>query len=192
MKVGLYFGSFNPIHIGHLIVAESMLEKIGLDEVWFVISPQSPFKKRTNLAKDENRLAMVELATKDNPHLKANAIEFKLSKPSYTIHTLECLKDLYPKFEFSMIMGTDNLIHFDKWKRYEDILKLIDINVYARSTDEQIPEKWKENENIKLHHLPLINVSSTRLRKNVKAEKSIKYWVINDVESYVKEHQLYT
>ena len=191
MKVGLYFGSFNPIHIGHLIVAQSMLEKIKLDEIWFVISPQSPFKKKYELAPDNDRKAMVELAIKDNKQMKANIIEFGMPHPSYTIYTLESLHRQYPDNEFSMIMGADNLIDFDKWKRYKDILNLVDIHIYTRKTENAIPEKWKEKENIFIHQLPLINVSSTSLRNNIKADKTIKYWVQKEVEAYILKHKLY-
>ncbi len=121
MKIGLFFGSFNPIHIGHLIIANTMAENTDLEEVWFVVSPQNPFKKQKSLLHEFDRLEMVERAIQDNFKLKASDIEFHLPRPSYTIDTLTVLQEKYPEHQFGLIMGGDNLSHFHKWKNYEQI-----------------------------------------------------------------------
>ena len=191
MKIGLYFGSFNPIHLGHLIVANSMLETALLDEIWFVLSPQSPFKTQSELADEEDRKAMLELAIKDNPKFKISTIEFDLPKPSYTINTLKALKKAHPEELFSIVMGADNLISFHKWKAYEEIIELVNIQVYARSTNAAIPPEWKTHEIVHIHPLPLINISSTFIRKKVANKESIKYWVRKKVEQYILKNKLY-
>lgn len=190
--IGLYFGSFNPIHIGHLIVANSMREHLGFDAVWFVISPQNPFKKHLELADESDRYNMVELATKDRDHLEAMDIEFTLPKPSYTIQTLEVLEKEYPEHRFAIIMGKDNLVHFKKWKQYEDVLEKVNLEVYDRDISEDIPEDILQHESIRIHDLPLINVSSTWLRKKVANGESISYWVADQVEEYILEHGIYS
>ncbi|MGB1218100.1 MAG: nicotinate (nicotinamide) nucleotide adenylyltransferase, partial [Saprospiraceae bacterium] len=131
-KIGLFFGSFNPVHIGHMIIAEFVATHTDLDKVWMVISPQNPFKKKSTLAKDYDRLHMVKAAIGDNPHLEACDIEFGLPQPSYTIDTLTYLKEKYPTKEFSLIMGGDNLGTLHKWKNYELLLKNHEIYVYKR------------------------------------------------------------
>ena len=191
MNIGLYFGSFNPIHIGHLIVANSILERAKLDQAWFIISPQSPFKKVHSLAPNNHRLDMVKKAVRSHPKLYASGIEFDLPKPSYTIHTLDKLAVKHPTTAFSMIMGADNLIHFEKWKEFERILDQVDIHVYDRAIEEEIPEKWANHTKIHRHALPLVSVSSTQLRKQVHKGMSIKYWVTEDVETYIKTQKLY-
>ena len=191
MKVGLYFGSFNPIHIGHLIVADAMLEQAGLDEIWMVISPQNPLKPVAELAPEIHRLHMASIAIANHAHVKATAIEFDLPKPSYTIRTLDVLFDLYPDHEFSMIMGTDNLIHFDKWKSYQTILEKIKIHVYTRAINDAIPEQWQKHPSFILHAMPLIDVSSTRIRNWIRSGKSFRYWVKDEVHNYIEAHQLY-
>ncbi len=191
MKIGLYFGSYNPIHIGHLIVANSMLEVTDIDEVWFVISPHSPFKNAKDLASEEDRKKMVEFAINGNDKFKISTVEFKLPKPSFTIYTLGKLIKNNPLHEFNIIMGADNLIHFHKWKAYQDILDLVDIQVYARSMEEEIPEEWQNHNSINIHTLPLINVSSTRLRKKAKNGESVKYWLRDQVEQYIIDKELY-
>ncbi|MEZ5001639.1 MAG: nicotinate (nicotinamide) nucleotide adenylyltransferase [Chitinophagales bacterium] len=191
MKTGLYFGSFNPIHIGHLIVANSMLETAMLDEIWFVVSPQNPFKNIAALANEEDRKLMTEAAIKDNPKFKVCDIEFNLPKPSYTIHTLKALKKEFPERLFSIVMGADNLINFHQWKAYQEIIEMVNIQVYARSTNAPIPAEWKTHEMIHIHALPLINVSSTLIRKKVANEESIKYWVPKSVEKYIRKNKLY-
>ena len=118
MKVGLYFGSFNPIHLGHLVIAQTLFQRGSLDQVWFVVSPQNPFKKQESLAHEQDRLRMVELAIADNFHFRASDVEFRMPRPSYTIDTLTYLTDKHPQHQFSLFLGSDNLRHFHKWKNY--------------------------------------------------------------------------
>jgi len=191
MKTGLYFGSFNPIHIGHLIVADTMIEEAGFDEVWMVISPQNPFKSVRELAPETDRKAMVDLAVRDHPDIHSCDVEFSLARPSYTIDTLAVLTDKFPDRDFAIIMGMDNLMYFHKWKRYEDIIKQVPLHVYDRKIDQGIPDEFKKHPSIHVHDLPLINVSSTRLRAKVAAGQSIRYWVLSEVENYIAEKQLY-
>src|SRR5690606_1666839 len=132
MKVGLYFGSFNPVHIGHLIIANHIQQYSDLDQVWFVVSPQNPFKEKSTLVNDHERLHMINLAIEDYPNLRASNVEFSLPKPSYTIDTLMVLKEKFPNYEFSLIMGMDNLKNFHKWKNHEQILKQCSVLVYPR------------------------------------------------------------
>ena len=132
MKIGLYFGTFNPIHIGHLIIANHMAEHSDLKQVWMVVTPHNPLKKKETLLKDSIRLELVHLATEEYPKIKPSDIEFKLPQPNYTVNTLAYLTEKYPKNEFSLIMGEDNLKSFHKWKNYEVILQNHDIYVYPR------------------------------------------------------------
>ncbi len=132
MKIGLYFGTFNPIHVGHLIIANHMAEHADLDQVWMVVTPHNPLKKKNTLLDDYHRLQMVHLATEDFPKIKPSDIEFKLSQPNYTVNTLVHLQEKYPNYEFSLIMGEDNLKSFHKWKNYEAILENHEIYVYPR------------------------------------------------------------
>ena len=136
MKIGLYFGTFNPIHIGHLIIANHMAEYSDLDQIWMVVTPHNPLKKKSTLLDDSHRLQMVHLATEDFPKIKPSDIEFKLSQPNYTINTLAHLQEKYPNYEFSLIMGEDNLKSLHKWKNYEVILEHHQIYVYPRISEE--------------------------------------------------------
>ncbi|MCP4122488.1 MAG: nicotinate-nucleotide adenylyltransferase [Bacteroidetes bacterium] len=191
MRTGLYFGSFNPIHIGHLIVANTMIETAGFDEVWMVISPQNPFKKPEELAPESDRKAMVDIALQDHPEISSCDVEFSMSRPSYTIDTLLKLQEMHPDREFAIIMGTDNLVHFHKWKRYEDILKTVSLHVYDRRTEINIPERFKNHKSIHSYNFPLVDVSSTMLRNKSGADESIRYWVLSSVEAYIEDHRLY-
>ena len=132
MKIGLYFGTFNPIHVGHLIIANHFAEHSDLDQVWCVVTPQNPFKTKQSILDNNQRLEMVYLATKDYPKLKPNAIEFQLKQPNFTIHTLTYLEEKYPKLKFALIMGEDNLVSLPKWKNAEVILERYPIYVYPR------------------------------------------------------------
>src|SRR5690554_7025159 len=143
MKVGLYFGTFNPIHVGHIIIANYVLENSDLDEVWMVVTPHNPLKKKSSLLEDYHRLQMIHLATETYEKLKPSDIEFKLSQPNYTINTLVHLKEKFPKHQFSLIMGEDNLKSLHKWKNYELILRDYDIYVYPRISEAKIPEDRK-------------------------------------------------
>lgn len=190
MKVGLFFGSFNPIHIGHLIIGNYVVEEMPLDQVWYVVSPQSPFKKKDRLLNEYDRLRMVELATRDNYKLQASNVEFNMPKPSYTIDTLAHLSDLFPSYQFTLLMGSDNLKSLPKWKNYELILKNYQIVVYKRSGSLDHPLFNDPAVRI-LDNTPLLNISSTFIRRMIKEGKSIKYIVPEAVEKYIDEMGLY-
>ncbi|MEM6802990.1 MAG: nicotinate (nicotinamide) nucleotide adenylyltransferase [Bacteroidota bacterium] len=189
MKVGLFFGSFNPIHQGHLILAETALSKTDIQELWFVISPQNPFKKKKNLLSEYDRLKMVELAVEDHDQLRASNIEFFLPKPSYTIDTLTHLADKYRKHEFSLIMGQDNLQYLHKWKNYEAILKYYRIYVYPRIEAE--PGPLDNHEHVQLFEAPLLNISATYIRQQLQTGGSIRYLVPDAVSEYIERGNLY-
>ncbi|MGB0840230.1 MAG: nicotinate (nicotinamide) nucleotide adenylyltransferase [Chitinophagales bacterium] len=181
--IGLLFGSFNPIHIGHLIIAETVADQEGIDQVWLVVSPQNPFKQKKDLLNQYDRLHLVELAINGNLKLKSSNIEFNLPKPSYTITTLTYLKEKYPTYDFSLIMGEDNLEHFHKWKNHEAILKYHNIIIYPRI--ESSTNKYADFENVKRLDVPYIGISATLIRKSLKAGKTIRYLVNEAVYDYV-------
>jgi len=189
MKVGLLFGSFNPVHIGHLIVANFMAANTDLDAVWLVVSPQNPFKPSNALLHEFDRLHMVSLAVADNPNLGVSNIEFSMPKPSYTIDTLTYLQEKYPSYEFVLIMGEDNLPLFPKWKNYERILEYHKVYVYPRSGSvmTEIPEMPK----VTFVKAPVLDISATFIRKCIREEKSIKYMVPDEVADYIQVHKLY-
>jgi nicotinate-nucleotide adenylyltransferase len=187
MKVGLYFGSFNPIHHGHLIIANHILQTIGLDQIWFVVSPQNPLKPSSGLLNEYHRLYLVNLAIEAEPRLKASDIEFKLPRPSYTIDTLTYLGEKYPQHEFSVIMGSDSLSNLNKWKNYRQILKSYPIYVYKRPGIENIPS-FPEG-NITVLDAPLLQISATHIRDNIRKGFSIRYLVPEKVmEEIVNNH----
>ncbi len=189
MKVGLYFGSFNPIHIGHLAIANYFAEFSDLDEVWLVISPQNPLKNKKSLINEYDRFKMVELALQDNWKIKACDIEFNLPKPSYTIDTLTYLSERNPKHSFVLIAGSDNFQSFKKWKNYEQILDQYQIYVYPR------PEyglgEFENHKNIKLIHAPLMEISSSFIRESIKNNKDIRYFMPSEVNKYIDKMNLY-
>jgi nicotinate-nucleotide adenylyltransferase len=189
MKVGLLFGSFNPIHIGHLILANFMATNTDLDTVWLVVSPQNPFKPSKTLLHEFDRLHMVSLAVADNSNLGVSNIEFSMPKPSYTIDTLTYLQEKYPSYEFVLIMGEDNIPLFPKWKNYESILKYHKVYVYPRSGSTLT--EVKDMPNIHFVQAPILDISATFIRKCIQEEKSIKYLVPDEVAEYIKVHKLY-
>ncbi len=189
MKIGLFFGSFNPVHVGHMIIANFMAQHTPLDKVWMVVSPQNPHKKRASLANDYDRLHLVNLAIGDNTKIQSSNIEFSLSKPSYTIDTLTYLKEKYPHHEFVLIMGGDNLGTFHKWKNYEEILKHHEIYVYRRP-DYELGD-LQHHEKVSLFDAPLMQISSSYIRKQLKDKASIKYLVLEEVEEYIMSSGMY-
>jgi len=189
MKTGLYFGSFNPIHIGHLAIANYMVEYSDLDELWLVISPQNPLKKKSSLLNEYDRLKMVELALKDTLKIKPCDIEFRLPKPSYTIDTLTYLKEKNPHKDFVLIAGTDNFKSFHKWKNYEEILKHYRLYIYPRPGSDL--GKYKDHENIELIDAPLMEISSSFVRKAIKDQKDIRYFLPDEVYHYIIKMNLY-
>ena len=201
MKIGLYFGTYNPIHVGHLIIANYMADYTSLDQVWLIITPQNPLKKKNTLLEDYHRLAMVELAIEDNDKLTASNIEFKLPQPSYTSNTLAYLKEKYPKHEFSLIMGEDNLRTLHKWRNYEDILANHSIYVYPRALTEQERNELKEetktenkltrHKNIIVCDAPVMKISASFIRNAIKEKKDVRYLLTEPVYKYATDMNFY-
>lgn len=190
-KIGLFFGSFNPIHIGHLILANYILENTDMDELWFVVSPQNPFKEKKSLLNDHNRLAMVRLAIKNYPQMRASNIEFSLPTPSYTIDTLIYLKEKYPKNSFSLIMGEDNLKSLHKWKNFELLIKNYQIIVYPRISSEERPEITWNQENIHRISAPIIELSATEIRRMIRDKKNVRPMLPPEVFEYLDGSNFY-
>lgn len=178
MKIGLYFGSFNPIHIGHLIIANHIAYNTELNEVWFIVSPQNPLKESASLLNEQHRYSLVKIAVEDEKKLKVNNVEFLMPKPSYTIDTLIYLSEKYTQHNFSLIIGSDSYLNFNKWKNYEQIILNYNILIYQRPS---FPIKTDLPESIKIIHAPLLDISSTQIRKNIKDKKSIRYLVTDKV-----------
>ncbi|MCX8482478.1 MAG: nicotinate (nicotinamide) nucleotide adenylyltransferase [Bacteroidota bacterium] len=176
MRIGLFFGSFNPIHSGHLLIANYMVDFTDMDKIWFVISPQNPFKVNDDLLDEKQRLNLLKLAIEDDTRFEACDIEFSLDRPSYTIHTLNHLSNLYPEHTFVPIIGGDNLQSFHKWKDYEKILDKHELYVYRRAGFHENP-LLANHPKIKLFDVPLLNISSTYIREILHASKSIHYLV---------------
>jgi nicotinate-nucleotide adenylyltransferase len=198
-KIGLFFGSFNPIHIGHLLIANHMVEYTDLHEIWFVVSPHNPHKKKASLLNDYHRLAIVKEAIDDNPKFKASDVEFTLPQPSYTVETLAHLKEKHPTYQFSLLMGEDNLRSFHKWKNCEVILENNPIFIYPRALTIQELGSTKavdQNElinhpNMTLTDAPVMKVSSSLIRRLIKDGKSIKYLMTETARKYVEEMNFY-
>ncbi len=191
MKVGLYFGTFNPIHIGHMIIANHMTEFTDLDEVWFVVTPHNPFKKKNTLLEDNHRYQMVLRATDDYPKLKPSNIEFALKQPNYTVDTLVHLYDKYPEKKFSLIMGEDNLQTFHKWKNYEVILQNHEIYVYPRIYQQKETTKFHKHPKIHFIDAPIVEISSTFIRKAIPLKKNIRILLPHEVWKYLDEMNFY-
>lgn len=192
MKTGLFFGSFNPIHIGHLILANYILEHTDMEELWFVVSPQNPFKDKKTLLNDHHRLDMVELAIRHYPKMRASNIEFSLPQPSYTIDTLTCLKEKHPKHYFSLIMGEDNLTSFHKWKNADLLLENHQIIVYPRlSEGNNQPPALIEHPNVTLVNAPIIELSATKIREMIKNDKNTRPMLPPEVFAYLDGSNFY-
>lgn len=189
MRVGLYFGSFNPIHIGHLIIANSVKEGGKLDEVWFVVSPLNPFKSSQNLLHEFDRIDMVREAIKDNYDLRASDIEFSMPKPSYTIDTLTYLSEKHPGNQFHLIMGQDNLAGLSKWKNHEQILERYEVVVYPRPSSKVAP--LIDHPSVRLIEAPLLDISATYIRNAIKKEHSIRYLVTEGVREIIDARNYY-
>lgn len=191
-KIGLFFGSFNPIHIGHLIIANHLAEFSDLDEIWLVVTPHNPHKKKNSLLDNRNRFYMVYEATKNYPKLKPSDIEFHLPQPNYTIHTLIYLEEKYvKKYKFSLIMGEDNLKTFHKWKNYEEILAQYHIYVYPRILESYIPDSFVNHPKITKIDAPIIQISSSFIRTQHKENKNIRPLLPNSVWKYMDEMNFY-
>ena len=191
MKVGLYFGSFNPIHVGHLIIANHLAENSDLNQIWFVVTPHNPFRKKSSLLDNHHRLEMVYLATKEYDKLNPSDIEFKLQQPNYTINTLTHLHEKHPDYSFSLIMGADNLKSFHKWKNYELILENHDIYVYPRISEGKVETQFDKHPKIHKLEAPIIQLSSTFIRKAIKEGKNIKPMLPEHVWQYLDEMNFY-
>ena len=196
MKIGLYFGTFNPIHVGHLIIANHMAEYSDLEQIWMVVTPHNPHKKKNTLLDDYQRLHMVHLATEDYIKIKPSDIEFKLPQPNYTVNTLVHLEEKFPQHEFSLIMGEDNLNSLHKWKNYEVILKNHDIYVYPRLNSEVIDEQFENLPKFrdKIHKVdaPIIELSSTFIRENIKNGKNVAPMLPHKVWEYLDHNLFYS
>jgi nicotinate-nucleotide adenylyltransferase len=189
MKIGLFFGSFNPVHNGHLMLANYMVQTTGLNKVWFVVSPHNPLKDKKTLLGEYDRLNLINLAIENNPKLKASDIEFKLPQPSYTIDTLSYLKDKFPKHEFTLIMGSDNLTTLHKWKNYQQLIEQYPIIVYQRRGFTKNP--FPEVKTIQHIDFPFIDISSTFIREQIKKGISVRYFMPDVVWQYIEEMKFY-
>lgn len=188
MNIGLYFGSFNPIHHGHLIIANHILNNAGLDQVWFIVSPQNPLKPAAGLLNEYHRLFLVQLSVENEPGLKASDIEFRLPKPSYTVDTLAYLEEKYPQHQFSVIMGSDSFQNLARWKNYEHILQHYPIYVYTRPGFEVQNQTGGK---VVVVVAPLLEISATHIRKAIKDGKSIRYLVPEKVLEEIERNGYY-
>jgi nicotinate-nucleotide adenylyltransferase len=189
MKVGLYFGSFNPVHNGHLIIANYIANYSSLDQVWFVVSPQNPLKKSISLINENHRKHLIDLAIDNEKKLRSSNVEFKLPKPSYTIDTLTYLEDQYPKHEFSIIMGSDSFSNIKKWKNYQRLLERYEIIIYQRPGFMVASEVAQGK--VRIMDAPLLQISSTIIRDMIHQKKSIRYLVPDVVKAEIETHQYY-
>lgn len=189
-KIGLFFGSFNPVHVGHMIIANFMATQTDLDQVWFVVSPHNPLKSKSSLARDHDRLHLVRLAIGDNPKLRASDIEFGLPKPSYTIDTLTYLKEKYPDYQFVLIMGEDNLASFHRWKNNELLLQDHELFVYRRP-EYTVPEATANHPQVRYFEVPLMHISASYIRKTIREGHSVQYLVTEPVFKYLDSSSLY-
>ena len=191
MKIGLYFGTFNPVHVGHLIIANHMAEHSNLDQIWMVVTPHNPLKQKSTLLTDAHRLEMVHLATEDYPKIKPSDVEFKLPQPNFTVNTLVYLQEKYPKNIFSLIMGEDNLNSFHKWKNYEAILQNHEIYVYPRLNSDVMEAQFKNHPKIHLITAPVVEISATFIRENIKIGKNIQPLLPHKVWEYLNHNMFY-
>lgn len=190
MKTGLFFGSFNPVHIGHLVLANYMIEYTDLNEIWFVISPHNPLKKKESLLNDHTRLDLLELAIEDDKRFRICDVEFHMPKPSYTIDTLAYLSEKYKKNSFYIIMGSDGLPTFHKWKNYEMIISGYHRIIYPRHTEIEIDYRLHPNITL-LKEAPKIEISSSFIRNAISEGKNIRYFLPSKVYNYIMKHGLY-
>ena len=190
-KIGLYFGSFNPIHIGHLILANYLAEHSDLNEIWLVVTPQNPFKDKKSLLDNASRLEMVALSLKEYDKLKPCDIEFHLPQPNYTIDTLIHLEEKYPQHIFSLIMGEDNLKSFHKWKNYEVILSRYFIYVYPRLSEGEVPVQLPDHEHIVYIKTPIIELSATAIREDIAQGRDVRPMLPANVWNYIDKWGFY-
>ena len=191
MKIGLYFGTFNPIHIGHLIIANHMVEYSDLDEIWMVVTPHNPFKKKSSLLDNHERFEMIYRATDKYTKIKPSDIEFNLPQPNYTVYTLAHISEVYPNKEFCLIMGEDNLHSLHKWKNYETILEHHHIYVYPRIADGITDDQFKNHPKIHKVDAPIVQISSTMIRKGIKDKKNVQPLLPKQVWEYIDNMNFY-
>lgn len=196
MRIGLYFGTFNPIHVGHLIIANHMAQHSQIDQIWLVVTPQNPHKEKNSLLADQLRLDMVREAIYEHPHLHASDIEFKLPKPNYTISTLTHLIEKYPMHEFSLLIGEDNLRTFHKWYNWEQILSKHKIFVYPRASQSDAPSKIEalnlEHPHIHwINDVPMLGISASQIRARLAAGKDCSFLLTERVFKYIQNGGLY-
>ncbi|WP_159255022.1 nicotinate (nicotinamide) nucleotide adenylyltransferase [Tenacibaculum maritimum] len=190
-NIGLYFGTFNPIHIGHLIIANYMVENSDLDEIWMVVTPHNPFKKKSTLLDNYHRLEMVFKATEGYDKMKPSDIEFNLPQPNYTVHTLAHISEKYPDHQFNLIMGEDNLKGLHKWKNYETILEDYEVYVYPRISEGKVATQFDNHHKIHRVEAPIIQISSTMIRNQIKEGKNSKPLLSATVWKYIDEMNFY-
>lgn len=190
MRIGLFFGSFNPLHVGHLVIADVMATHTDLAEVWFVVSPLNPFKSSKSLLHEFDRLKMVELAIADNYRFRASDVEFHMPKPSYTADTLAYLSDKHPDKEFVLIIGEDNLVHFHKWKNYQAILDNYGLYVYPRPQVDKDRIKVQHS-NIQYVDSPMLDISATFIRDAIRNNRSVRYLLPEPVADYIRFKKFY-
>ena len=189
MKVGLFFGSFNPVHHGHLIIANYLLQQSDLKQVWFVVSPQNPLKPSASLLNEYHRLYLVQLAIEGENALRASDIEFRLPKPSYTIDTLTYLSEKYPEHEFVVIVGSDSYQNLPRWKNYRQILEQYSMFVYNRPG--YLASEVYENSKVKIFDAPLLEISATHIRETIRKGSSIRYLVPENVREEIERNNYY-
>ena len=190
MKIGLYFGSFNPVHHGHLIIASHVADFTPLEQVWLVVSPQNPLKQNNTLINENHRKHLIDLAIEGEPHLRSSNIEFKLPRPSYTIDTLTYASEQYPQHRFAIVMGGDSFSNIKKWKNYNVLLKRYQVFIYNRPGFIVDPETVKAR-NVSVLNAPLLDISSTHVREMIRQKKSIRYLVPDIVKEEIEAHQYY-
>jgi len=188
-KTGLFFGSFNPIHLGHLMIASYMIQFTDIDDIWFIISPHNPLKEKSTLLPDVNRLYMVNVAVEDDPKFKASNVEFHMPQPSYTIDTLTYLDEKYPTHDFILLAGSDMLPTFHKWKNYEQLLSLYTFYIYPRPSTK--PHPYEHHPAITFVNAPQVEISSSFIRKSIKEGKNMAYFLPKKVWEYVDEMNFY-
>ena len=191
MKIGLYFGTFNPIHVGHLIIANHMVEHSDLDEIWMVVTPHNPHKTKNSLLENHHRYELVYIALEKYPKIKPTDIEFKLPQPNYTVKTLAFIDEKYPQHEFSLIMGEDNLQSFHKWKNYETILENHEIYCYPRIAEGKTKTMFENHHKIHKVAAPIIQISATLIRQGIKSNKNVEPMLPKQVWKYIDEMNFY-
>ncbi|MGB1169659.1 MAG: nicotinate (nicotinamide) nucleotide adenylyltransferase [Flavobacteriaceae bacterium] len=191
MKIGLYFGTFNPIHVGHVIIANHLVEYSDLDEVWMVVTPHNPHKKKNSLLANHHRLELVYLALQKYNKIKPSDIEFKLPQPNYTINTLAYINEKYPQHEFSLIMGEDNLKSFHKWKNFETILENHHLYCYPRISEGEIISKFNKHPKIHKIDAPIIQLSASLIRDGIKNKKNVAPMLPTETWKYIDEMNFY-